>query len=143
MKKKFIHNIEFQTPASVNKVYDFAKNVEKRSEWISIIQKVELLDSPIKVGSKFKEYTNKGTMILEFTALEPNNKVAYKTIESKGLFADINWDIEETNGGSFVKISFSFQAKGFLKIILPIMFNKIKQGIDNDIRLLEGLLLNN
>ncbi|MCB4797370.1 SRPBCC family protein [Neotamlana laminarinivorans] len=141
MKKQFIHNIEFQTPASSNSVYDFAKNVERRSEWISIIKKVELLDSPITVGSKFKENTNKGTMILEFTELKPNNKVRYKTIESKGLFADINWDIKETNGKSFVHISFSFQAKGFAKIILPLIFNKIKQGINEDIGILQGLLI--
>ncbi|MCG1037659.1 hypothetical protein [Polaribacter sargassicola] len=141
MKKQFIHQIQFQTPASISTVYNFAKKVERRSEWISIIKKVELVDSPIKIGSKFKEFTNKGTMILEFTALEPNNKVAYKTIESKGLFADINWDIKEKNEGSFVQISFSFKAKGFLKIILPLIFNKIKKGINEDIKVLESLLL--
>ncbi len=143
MKKQFIHQIQFQTPASISTVYNFAKKVERRSEWISIINKVELVDSPIKIGSKFKEFTNKGTIILEFTALEPNNKVAYKTIESKGLFADINWEIKEKNEGSFVQILFSFKAKGFLKIVLPLIFNKIKKGINEDIKVLESLLLKN
>lgn len=141
MKKERTHTIDFKTSVSSEKVYNFAKNVERRADWISIIESAKLLDNPVKVGAKFKEETNRGEMILEFVALEPNSKVRYRTIKAKGPFIDILWDIKESAVGSDVKISFTFIAKGLLTFLLPLIFKKITKEIDQDVKDMQELLL--
>ncbi len=141
---KFNHSETFYTTTPIERVFEFATNISKRPEWISSIKRAKLLSKrPIDIGTRFEEDTQFGKMILEFIELEKNKRIRYKTVEGKGAFGDISWDLETENDQTKIHLSFTLYPKGVLKVLMPIVFPlMIKGNLKKEFTTLRNMLNN-
>ncbi|MFD1552976.1 hypothetical protein DNU06_15760 [Putridiphycobacter roseus] len=139
---KYNYQNIFYTSTSLTETFNYATDVKKRGDWILSIKSAQLLtEEPVKLGSRFEEDGQTGKMVLEFVELVNNKRIRYKTIEGKGVFADISWDLDSKDNQTKIHLSLTLTPKGFIKILFPILFPLIiKPNMKKEFKLLKDEL---
>ncbi|MBX2874834.1 MAG: SRPBCC family protein [Saprospiraceae bacterium] len=117
--------------ASRNRVFTYLNQVEKRSEYIPMLDEVILLDPPpIRLGSRYIEVATIAGRDLKTTyqviEWEQDQRVKVKTIKSIFPIAAA-MELIEQGGYTIVKLQLSFTLKGIYRLGAPIVRGIVQQ----------------
>ncbi|NRB48779.1 MAG: SRPBCC family protein [Saprospiraceae bacterium] len=117
--------------ADRNRVFTYLNQVEKRTEYIPMLDEVILLDPPpIRLGSRYTEVATIAGRDLQTTyqviEWEQDRKVKVKTIKSIFPIA-AEMKLSDDNGETIVKLQLSFTLKGIYRLGAPIVRGIVQQ----------------
>lgn len=117
--------------ADAKTVFAYLNEVEKRTEYIPMLDEVILLDPPpIRLGSRYVEVATIAGRDLKTTyqviEWEENRKVKVKTIKS--IFPIVaEMELQEEGGQTIVLLRLSFILKGIYRLAAPIVRGIVQQ----------------
>lgn len=117
--------------ADRNRVFTYLNQVEKRTEYIPMLDEVILLDPPpIQIGSRYIEVATIAGRDLKTTyqviEWEKDKRVKVQTIKSIfPIAAEMN--LSENNGQTIVQLQLTFTLKGIYRLGAPIVRGIVQQ----------------
>jgi carbon monoxide dehydrogenase subunit G len=117
--------------APVSAVYAYLNDVTRRTEFIPMLEQVQLLDEPpITVGTRYVEVAAVAGQNLKTTyqivALEPEKRMRVKTIQS--VFPiEAELTLTALEEGTRLGITLDFQLTGFYRFAAPFIGGIIQQ----------------
>jgi uncharacterized protein YndB with AHSA1/START domain len=126
---------EIQIKASKEKVWDVLTGINAWPSWQSDIPRAEL-KGDLKPGSEFHWKTGGAGIVSTLHTVEPYSQFGW-TGKTFGMYAIHNWNLEEKNGITTVKVDESME--GFLAKLLRSSFNKnLQKGMQHWLDLLKN-----
>ena len=132
--------------APIDIVFDIFSDIEKATERISGIEKIEMLtDGPVGKGTRFREtrimFKRETTEELEFTAFEPGKHYTIGC-ESCGCTYETTFRFERDGSGTKVEMNMSARPVTFFaRIMSPLavlMMGSMKKAMDKDMEELKA-----
>lgn len=117
--------------ASPTRVFAYLNQVEKRTEYIPMLEEVILLDAPpIRKGSRYIEVATIAGQNLKTTyevvEWEKDRKVRVKTIKS--IFPiEASMELSPHQHGTVVQLSLAFTLKGMYRLAAPLVRGVVQQ----------------
>lgn len=127
--------------ADPNRVFTYLNQVEKRTEYIPMLDEVILLDPPpIRLGSRYIEVATIAGRDLKTTyqviEWEQDKRVKVQTIKSIfPIAAEMN--LSESNGQTIVQLQLTFTLKGIYRLGAPIVRGIVQQQAEDILRKLK------
>lgn len=127
--------------ADRNRVFTYLNQVEKRTEYIPMLDEVILLDPPpIQLGSRYIEVATIAGRDLKTTyqviEWEKDKRVKVQTIKSIfPIAAEMN--LSESNGQTIVQLQLTFTLKGIYRLGAPIVRGIVQQQAEDILRKLK------
>ena len=127
--------------ASRDRVFSYLNQVEKRTEYIPMLDEVILLDPPpIRLGSRYIEVATIAGRDLKTTyqviEWEQDRRVKVRTIKSIFPIA-AEMDLSEDNGQTIVQLRLTFTLKGIYRLGAPIVRGIVQQQAEEILRKLK------
>lgn len=127
--------------ASRDRVFSYLNQVEKRTEYIPMLDEVILLDPPpIRLGSRYIEVATIAGRDLKTTyqviEWEQDRRVKVQTIKSIFPIA-AEMDLSEDNGQTIVQLRLTFTLKGIYRLGAPIVRGIVQQQAEEILRKLK------
>ncbi|NET33783.1 MAG: hypothetical protein F6K19_17465 [Cyanothece sp. SIO1E1] len=127
--------------ADRNRVFTYLNQVEKRTEYIPMLDEVILLDPPpIQLGSRYIEVATIAGRDLKTTyqviEWEQDKRVKVQTIKSIfPIAAEMN--LSESNGQTIVQLQLTFTLRGIYRLGAPIVRGIVQQQAEDILRKLK------
>lgn len=99
--------------------------------WMPDIVRIEkLTEGPARLGTRYQETRKMGgkehTVALEITAFE-EGRIYAGTVEEKGVRGTYTYTFQPEGGATRVRVVADVQAKGLMKLMLPIVVGVMKK----------------
>jgi uncharacterized membrane protein len=136
--------LEIERPAG--EVFEYLANGENLPRWMEEFAEVEKVsDGPVGKGTTYRYKMKRGAAsTFEWSEFEQGRKVAWEgppvgagmgKLEPRGSF-----EVEPWSGGAHVRGTLRPQARGFLKLLSPLMARSIRMGSARDFMRLKLIL---
>jgi hypothetical protein len=115
-----------ETQRSPDEVYAYLVDFANHTEWRFDVLESELVQGETgRVGALYRQRVKQGrremTVNSELTRAEPPRTIAFRTVDSGPITASGTYDIRETGDGTQVVVDVVIEAKGFMRLMEPIM----------------------
>jgi uncharacterized membrane protein len=129
----------------IDEVFEFMANSENDPQWQSSAQEVmKTSEGPTGVGTTYTSVNRflgrRLEATFEYTAYEPNKRVAGKATSGPILFQFENTFEPAAEGGTKVTVSSEGDAGGFFKLAEPVIARMLQRQVDTDTANLKDLL---
>ena len=125
-------------------VYPYIVERDKQALW-SDVPMQPLTEGPFAVGSRIRVSFGRGplhaTIDLEFSALEPDRRVAFTTVSKGPILWDGEYRLEPTDAaGTRLSQSGHLKFRGWWRLLEPMVGAEIKSGEIKELEKLKAIL---
>ena len=129
----------------IDEVFEFMANSENDPQWSSGAQEViKTSEGPTGVGTTYTTVSRflgrRLEATVEYTAYEPNKRLAGKATSGPILFQFENTFEPAAEGGTKVTVSSEGDVGGFFKLAEPLVARMLQRQVDTDTANLKDLL---
>ena len=130
-----------------NDVFAFLTDFSQLKKWRTLEDFHVEPEGPIHIGSRLLSRVSGIGSTMHFTnevvALDATRHVYRDRCIDGTFLIQSGWQVEPTQGGSQLKWVTEFEARGFMKLLTPILRRAIRQGQIQDLMKLEQILEKN
>src|SRR5262245_51703126 len=137
------HEVSIHLNQPVEQVFAFLIDPDNLRTWQSnLIETEQLTESPLRVGTRFREVRQMGRRPTEYqaeiTEFEPNKRFATKTLTGPNCW--VTYIFEPENGGTRLSYKFVLQTNGIMRLLEPLIAGSIKKDSHSDFETLKSVL---
>ena len=137
------HEVSIYLNRPVEQVFAFLIDPNNLRAWQSnLIETEQLTESPLRVGTRFREVRQMGPRASEYeaeiTEFEPNKRFATKTLT--GPICWVTYIFEPENSGTRLSYKFVLQTNGMMRLLKPLIASSIKKDSHSDFETLKHVL---
>ena len=140
--------ITYSSAVTINRppadVFPYIVEREKQALWTDVAMR-PLTEGPVRVGSRIELTFGRGplraTLVLEYTELEPDRRVAWTTASTGSILWDGEYRLESTSSaGTRVSQSGRLRFSGLWRLLEPIVGAEIRNGEVKELQKLKTIL---
>jgi hypothetical protein len=137
------HEVSIHLNPPVEQVFAFLIDPNNlRALQSNLIETEQLTESPLRVGTRFREVRQMGHRPTEYqaeiTQFEPNKRFATKTLTGPNCW--VLYFFEPENGGTHLCYKFVLQTNAIMRLLEPLIAGSIKKDSHSDFDTLKRLL---
>lgn len=137
------HEVSMYLNRPVEQVFAYLIDPNNLRAWQSnLIETEQLTESPLQVGTRFREVRRMGRQATEYqaelTKFELNKRFSTKTLT--GPECTVSYSFEPKKKGTQLRYKFVLQTRGMMRILEPLIASSIKKDSRSDFETLKRLL---
>ena len=130
----------------VKEVFAYVSDLQTGSQWqTGLLEVRRITEGPTGVGTRYtsaRKFLGKRLESgIEFTAYEPDKKLAFKSISGSSPFEE-SFVFESTPEGTRLTTVLELQTSGLMGLAEPLILSGVKRDMDSDFGNLKDLLEN-
>lgn len=136
---------EVTIPRPPSDVFPYLIEREKQALW-SDVPMTPLTEGPLRVGSRMRLTFGKGplraSLTLEFAALEPDKRIAFKTVSDGGIQWTGEYRLAPTADGTGTQLAQegTLEFSGLWRLAEPLIGSEIRRGEIAELEKLKAVL---